>query len=519
MDIKKILIANRGEIALRIIRACKEIGIKTVALCPQKGQEKHFLETKLSNEFYYLEEEGILGYLDQRKIIKIAKKAKVDAIHPGYGFLAENGDFADLCNKNNIKFIGPEGETLRRLGNKIGARKIARKIGCPLLNGTRKPIQDETECLKVAKKMERPFLLKAADGGGGIGIAVIKDRDQEKLLSTFRRLKRVVKSAFGSDRIFIEQCLEQPRHIEIQIIGDGKGKVIHFGERECSVQRRFQKLIEEAPSPFVDKKLRKKMGKLAVKIGKYLKYENVGTVEFLVDAQRNFYFIEVNPRIQVEHPVTEIVTGIDIIKEQIKIAGGERLDLKQRKIKFSNWAMEFRICAEEATENFGPRVGTITNYSPPGGKGIEVHSFCHPGQKIFPYFDSLIAKLIVFDKDRQSAISRAKRAFDEFVIEGVPTLIPFYKVILKNKNFVEGNLSTSFIRENNLIERLREEKAENKKRAAPLKESSGEVSKKEIASIAVHLFRELQKDITKEREVNKWKIISRQKFLEDDSPR
>ncbi|PJC47326.1 MAG: pyruvate carboxylase subunit A [Parcubacteria group bacterium CG_4_9_14_0_2_um_filter_35_11] len=516
MEIKKILIANRGEIALRIIRACKEMGIKTVALCPQKGQEEHFLETKLADEFYYLEEEGILGYLDQRKLIEIAKEADVDAIHPGYGFLAENGDFADFCEKNDIKFIGPKGETLRKLGNKLEARKIAQKIGCPLLNGTPRPIQNEIECLKIAKKTDIPFLLKAADGGGGIGIAVIKDRDQEKLLMNFQRIKRMAKTAFGSDMVFFEKCLEKPRHIEFQIVGDGKGKVLHLGERECSVQRRFQKLIEEAPSPFLDKKLRKKMGKFAVKIGEYFNYESLGTVEFLVDSKKNFYFIEVNPRLQVEHPVTELVAGIDLVKEQIKIAQGEKLDLKQRKIKMSNWAMEFRICAEEATEDFGPRTGTVTHYLPPGGKGIEIHSFCHVGQRIFPYFDSLIAKLIIFDKDRQSVISRARRAFDEFIIEGIPTLIPFFKIVLQNKNFIEGNLSTSFIQENNIIEKVREAKAKIKKEVT-FKETPEKITKKEIALIVAHFFQEIQETNRKENRINKWKIINRQKFLEEEN--
>lgn len=517
MEIKKILIANRGEIALRIIRACKEMNIKVVSLCPQKGQEEHFLETKLADEFYYLEEEGILGYLDQRKIIRIAKKAKVDAIHPGYGFLAENGNFADLCKKNNIKFIGPSGQALRILGNKIEARKIARKVGCSLLNGTPKPIRDQKECLEIAKKIKRPFLIKAADGGGGIGIAVIKDKDQDKLLNTCQKIQREAKTAFGSDMIFIEQCLESPRHIEFQIIGDGRGKVVHLGERECSVQRRFQKLIEEAPSPFLDKKLRKKIGKLAVKIGEYLDYENVGTVEFLVDAKKNFYFIEANPRLQVEHPVTEIVTGIDLVEQQIKIAREEKLDFKQKNVKISDWAMEFRICAEEPTENFGPRTGTITNYLPPGGKGVEVHSLCRVGQKIFPYFDSLIAKLIIFGEDRYKVISRARRALDEFVIEGVPTLIPLYKALLKNKDFVEGNLSTSFIKEKKIVEKVRMEKFKSQKKPVSFRQLSKKTNKEDIAFIAVNLFQKLEEQNKKEVKLSKWKIISRKQFLEENN--
>ncbi|MFH0987698.1 MAG: biotin carboxylase N-terminal domain-containing protein [Patescibacteria group bacterium] len=518
MVIKKILIANRGEIALRIIRACKEMGIRSVALCPQKGQEEHFLETKFADEFYFLQEEGILGYLDQRKIIQIAKAAKVDAIHPGYGFLSENGDFADLCKRNDIKFIGPRGETLRRLGNKIEARKIAQKVGCPLLNGTLKPIESEMDCLRVAKKTETPFLLKAADGGGGIGISVIRDRDQKKLLETFNRLRREAKVAFGSDMIFIEKFLEGPHHIEFQIIGDGKGKVVHLGERECSVQRRFQKLIEEAPSPFLDKGLRKKMGKFAVKIAERLNYENVGTVEFLVDRDRDFYFIEVNPRLQVEHPVTETVTGIDIVEQQIKIAQGEKLDLKQRKIRMSNWAMEFRICAEDAAENFGPRPGTITNYLAPGGKGVEIHSFCRPGQKIFPYFDSLIAKLIISGKDRTSVIKRARRAFDEFIIEGVPTLIPLFKVILGEKAFIDGDLSTCFIKDRNIIEKLRVERAISPKRVFFSEDSSKEIDKKDIAMIAARLFKDFQGNICSEPKINKWRATNRQISLGKGGP-
>jgi len=497
----KILIANRGEIALRIIRTCKELGIKTAALCPQKGQEDNFLETKFADEFYYLNQEGILGYLDQKRIIQIAKIAKADAIHPGYGFLSENGDFADLCAKNNIKFIGPPGNILREVGNKIKARQIAKRIGLPLLPAVEKPIRDQKECLKIAKEIGCPFLLKASNGGGGIGMEVVEKIDKDKLFSIFRKLQLQVKNAFGSDEIFIEKFLQNPRHIEFQILGDGKGNVVHFGERECSIQRRYQKLVEEAPSPFLDKKLRKKMGEAAVKFGKYLKYESLGTVEFLIDKDKKFYFMEVNPRLQVEHPVTELIYRVDLVEQQIRIAQGEKLNFKQRKIKFSGWAMEFRINAEKPQENFLPTTGTVTHYLSPAGKGIEIHSFLHQGQIIFPYFDSLLAKLVIFGKNRDRVIKRAKRAFNEFIIEGLPTLIPLYKLILENNNFIEGNISTAFLKKEKVIEQLSEEK---RKPATVPPEGSSE-DKKEIALMVAQIYFGTQKQKILSPEVSKWK--------------
>ncbi len=514
--IKKILIANRGEIALRIIRTGKEMGIKTVALYPIPEDSDQFLETKFADESYCLEEEGILGYLDQRKIIQIAKKSGADAIHPGYGFLAENGDFADLCQKNNLKFIGPTGDTLRKLGNKIEAKRIARAVGLPLLSGTGKAVKDEKEFLKIAKKVRPPFLLKAANGGGGLGIEIIEEENKEQLLNTFRKLKREVKSAFGSEEIFIEKFFKNPRHIEFQILGDGRGKVLHFGERECSIQRRHQKLIEEAPSPLLDKKMRKKMGKLAVKFGEHLKYESLGTIEFLVGEDKKFYFLEVNPRLQLEHPITELITGIDLVEQQIRIASGEKLNLKQKNIKFSNWAMEFRIYAEDALNNFQPRTGTITQYLTPGGKGIEIHGFCRTSQKIFPHFDSLIAKLIIFGKDRNSVIQRAKRALDEFIIEGVPTLIPFYKVLLENQRFLEGRLSTSFIEEEKIIETLRKTYPKGGVEKIKIKT---ELDPKELAKAVAKLYLELKKEKPKEPEINKWKLAERMKIFEEEIPR
>lgn len=502
----KILIANRGEIALRIIRSCKELGIRSVALCPQKGEEKHFLETKLADEYYFLDEEGILGYLDQRKILEIAKKARVDAIHPGYGFLAENGDFAALCRENGIKFIGPTPNVLRKLGNKIEARKMARRVGLPLLPAFEIPLRDERECKTAAKEIGLPFLLKAANGGGGVGIKVIDKENYKETISLFKKLKREVKNAFGSEEIFIEKYLPKPRHIEFQILGDGKGKVVHFGERECSVQRRHQKLIEEAPSPFLDKRMRERIGNLTVRFAKYLKYESLGTFEFLMDEKRNFYFMEVNPRLQVEHPVTELITGFDLVKEQIKIASGENLNIRQRDINFSNWAMEFRINAENAYDNFQPHSGLITRYLPPGGKGIEVHSFCQSGQKIFPFFDSLLSKLVVFGKSRNEVIKRAEGALDEYIIEGVPNLISFYKVLIENKNFIEGSLSTSFIVDNNIIETF---KKKHPKQDLEKKEEVEEINEEELAKLIAGLYQEFKKEAPASQIQNKWKLFSR----------
>jgi len=515
----KILIANRGEIALRIIRTCKEMGIKTVALCPQKGEEDNFLETKLADEFYYLDEGGILGYLDQRKIIEIGKRAGADAIHPGYGFLSQNADFAELCQLNGIKFIGPNAETLRRVGDKIEAKKIAWKVGIPLLPGPQRAI-NEKECFKVAKKIKPPFILKAVDGGGGIGMTEIHHLDKKNLIENFQRLRRMSESAFDSRKIFIEKLLISPRHIEFQILGDGRGKVLHFGERECSIQRRHQKLVEEAPSPFLDQKLRERMGNLAVRLGQHLRYEALGTIEFLVDQDKNFYFLEVNPRIQVEHPVTELIYGIDLIELQIRVASGEKLNLKQKHIKFSGWAMEFRIYAEDALDNFQPRAGQITRYLPPGGKGIEIHSFCQADQKILPYFDPLLAKLVIFAKDRKSVIQRSKRAFQEYIIEGVPTLIPFFKVILENQSFLEGRLSTDFIKREKIIETLKSV-TPSPVETLPLPQKIEKVepekviTEKEIAYLVAKFYQDLRKEKSELPEINKWRLAGRMNIFEE----
>ena len=508
---------------MRIIRTCKEMGIKTVALCPQKGEEDNFLETKLADEFYYLDEEEVMGYLDQRKIIEIAKQAGAEAIHPGYGFLAQNADFAELCRINGIKFIGPQAETLRRVGDKVEAKKIAWKVGIPQLSGPQRAI-DEKECFKMAKKIKPPFLLKAVNGGGGIGMTEIHRINKEEIIESFQKLRRMTASAFNSQKIFIEKLLISPRHIEFQILGDGRGKVLHFGERECSIQRRHQKLVEEAPSPFLDQKLREKMGNLAVKLGQHLRYESLGTVEFLVDQAKNFYFLEVNPRLQVEHPITELITGFDLVELQIRVASGEKLELKQKHLKFSGWAMEFRIYAEDALNNFQPRSGQISQYLPPGGKGIEIHSFCQVGQKIFPHFDPLLAKLVIFGKDRMRAIQRAKRAIAEYVIEGVPTLIPLYKVLLENQNFLAGRLSTDFIEREKIIETLKEKAVPQKIAGPEVSPVPGErekvkpekeIREEEIARLVAKIYQDMKKQEMGEQEINKWKMAERMSIYED----
>lgn len=519
----KILIANRGEIAIRIIRTCKELGIKTVALCPQKEEEESFLETKLADEFCYLEEAGATGYLNQNKMIEIAKRSGAEAVHPGYGFLAQNADFAELCRVNGIKFIGPTAETLSKIGDKVEAKKIAWKVGIPLLPGPQRAI-DEKECFKTAKKTKPPFLLKAVDGGGGIGMTEIHRINKEEIMESFQRLKRTSESAFNSKKIFIEKLLISPRHIEFQILGDGRGKVLHLGERECSVQRRHQKLVEEAPSPFLDSKLREKMGNLAVKLGQHLRYEGVGTVEFLVDQDKNFYFLEVNPRLQVEHPVTELITGFDLVELQIRVAGGEKLDFKQKHIKFSGWAMEFRIYAEDALDGFRPLAGEINKYLAPGGKGVEIHSFCRTGQKVLPCFDPLLAKLVVFAKDRKSVIERAKRTLREYVIEGVPTLIPFYRVLLENRNFLEGKLSTDFIEKEKIVEALKEknipqEIAVPQRASVSLKEQETDREKtmdeERIAWLAAKFYQNFKEEETESPMVNKWRLAERMSIFEE----
>ncbi len=510
--IKKILIANRGEIALRIIRTCKEMGIKTVALCPFKGQESNFLETQLADEYYFLEREGAKGYLDKKLLIEIAKKAKADALHPGYGFLSENWEFAKLCQKNKIIFIGPQFWILKNLEDKIKAKKIAKKAGIPVLPDSRGPIRTKRDLVKWARKIGSPFVLKALKGGGGVGIRVINGEiSLGQLFAISLGIQRQTNLAFSDTDFYLEKCLLKARHIEFQILGDGKN-FLHLGERECTIQRRFQKLLEEAPSPYIDEKLREKMGNLAVKLAKSLKYKGVGTVEFLMDENKNFYFTEVNPRIQVEHPVTEAITGIDLVREQIRIAQGEKIGFSQKDISFSNWAMEIRVNAEDPLENFKPSPGRIEKCFLPGGQGIFVHTFLHDGQEIFPYFDPLLAKIIGVGKNRKEAICKLKRALDEIVIEGIKTNIPFFKKLLEDERFLRGHFYTDFLEKSKILEKIKI--SEVCKKYPSLKR---QIDKKEIAKIIYEIYCQFKKT-EREKEkpfVSEWQMAERMKMLKD----
>ena len=508
MLIKKILIANRGEIALRIIRTCKEMGIKTVAICPKKGEESNFTETSLSDEFYYLEREGAQGYLDIKRILELAKKARVDAIHPGYGFLAENWLFAKLCEKKGIKFIGPHFKVLKKLEDKIEAKKIAKRVGIPILPMSDGSINSLRDLRKWILAIKPPFVLKSRKGGGGIGIRTINGEISfGEVFTIALGIRRQMSMAFSDTDFFLEKYLPEAKHIEFQIISDGKN-FLHLGERECSIQRRFQKLLEESPSMFLPDGKREEMAKLAIKLSRELRYQGVGTVEFLVDKDKNFYFLEVNPRIQVEHPITEARTGIDLVEQQIRISQGERIKFSQNDVHFSGWAIEARILAEDPQKNFRPSTGKITKYIPPGGQGIFLHTFLHEGQEIEPYFDSLLAKLISLGKDREEAISKLKRALEEFQIEGVPTTIPFFKVLLENKDFLAGNFTTDFIEKSKILERVSPQVFIEK----PLEK---EINEEEIAKIVYQIYKLLkEKKEIEPQEVSNWQVAERLKMLE-----
>ncbi len=510
MKIKKILIANRGEIALRIIRTCKEMEIKTVALCPQKGQEKNFLETQLADEYYFLEREGAQGYLDIKRILEIAKKAKVDAIHPGYGFLAENWLFAKICEKQKIKFIGPHYSVLKKLEDKVEAKKLAKKLQIPILPMSEKSIKSLKDLRKWILKIKPPFILKARRGGGGIGIRVVNGEiSVGEIFTLALGIKRQMSMAFSDTEFFLEKYLSGARHIEFQILGDGK-KILHFFERECSIQRRFQKLLEEAPSPALDEKLREKMANSALKLMRNLKYESAGTVEFLLDENKNFYFMEVNPRIQVEHPVTEAICGIDIVEWQIRIAQGEKINFSQEDILPKGWAIEARICAEDPSKNFKPSPGKIENFLLPGGQGVFVHTFLHEGQEILPYFDSLLAKVIGYGKDRKEAISKLKRALDEIVIEGVKTNIPFFKTLLENEKFLKGELSTDFIEREKILERMKI--PEICKTFLPKKPK---MTEEVLAQIVYQIYKSLKQREEQKSKVSNWQIIHRLSLFQE----
>jgi len=439
--IKKVLIANRGEIALRIIRACQELGIRTVAIHSTADAEA--LHVRFADQAICVgPPPSKQSYLDVPAILSAAEISGADAIHPGYGFLSENADFAEVVQSCGLTWIGPKPELIRMMGNKVRAREVAAEAGLPLLPGSKSALQDAKEAAEMAKKIGYPVILKAAAGGGGRGMKIV--RDPAMIAQAFNTASAEAVAAFGDGSMYIERYVEKPRHIEIQILADKHGKVLHLGERECSVQRRHQKLVEEAPSPAIDAKLREKMGKLAVEAMKKLGYDSVGTLEFLLDEKGNFYFMEMNTRIQVEHPITEAITGVDLVKEQIRVAAGEKLRLNQKDIAFRGHAIEFRINAEDPV-TFAPSPGTITGFHVPGGFGVRVDAAAYEQYRVQPHYDSLIAKLIVYGASREEAIARGRRALEEMVVEGIRTNVAFHKKVLGWPEFLEGQYDTRIV--------------------------------------------------------------------------
>lgn len=439
----RILIANRGEIAVRIMRTCKMLGFETIAIYSEVDKDKPFVAMADYAECIG-EANPADTYLNMEKIVNVAKKLKADAIHPGYGFLSENENFAQLVQDNGIIFIGPSPDAIKKMGDKLEAREIAKIAGAPIVPGSESPISSVEEAIEIAKKIGFPILIKAAAGGGGKGMRIVYEEGE--LESAIRGAKNEAKFAFGDDRVYIEKYVEEPHHIEVQIIADKFGNVVALGERECSIQRRHQKVIEETPSPIVTPELRQKLFESAIKISKAVNYENAGTVEFIVDKNRNFYFLEMNTRLQVEHPITEMVTGIDIVAEQIKVAFGNRLSFSQEDIKPRGHAIECRIYAEDPLNNFLPSTGKITEIRQPSGPWVRVDAGIEAGNEITIHYDPMISKLVTWGKDRMEAIERMKVALSEYKIYGVKTTIPFCLWVMKNEHFRQGKYDTHFIK-------------------------------------------------------------------------
>jgi pyruvate carboxylase subunit A len=477
---KKVLIANRGEIAIRVMRACRELDVKTVAVYSEV--DKNALFAKYADEAYLIgPAPASQSYLNMDKIIEVAHKTGAQGIHPGYGFLSENEIFAQRCQKEGIVFIGPSGKTIQSVGSKIAAKKTMKAAGIPVIPGSENGIGDLDEAIDVAEAIGYPVIVKASAGGGGIGMKVV--RKTEELRETIESTRRVAKSSFGDATVFIEKYLEEPRHIEFQILADSYGNIIHVGDRECSIQRRHQKLIEESPSPIMTPQLREKMGHDAVKAAAAINYTNAGTIEFLY-SKGDYYFLEMNTRLQVEHPITEIVTGVDLAKEQLRIASGEELSYKQSDIQQRGWAIECRLNAEDPLNNFTPSPGKLRRYRSSGGPGVRVDSGVHTGFTITPYYDSLISKLTVWGRDRDEAIARMKRALYEYIIVGVTTNIPFHKAVMNNPNFKRGELTTHFIEDNNIIKEVEKIIEAQKEKGATLASALGAEDKKVAAITA-----------------------------------
>jgi acetyl-CoA carboxylase biotin carboxylase subunit len=490
---KKILVANRGEIAVRVLRACREMEIRSVTI--YSDADRNALHSRYADEVYYVgPAPAIESYLKIDKIIEVARKSGAEAIHPGYGFLAENTEFARACEDNGIVFIGPNSRAVELLGDKIASKKTMSKAGIPVIPGSEGAINKEEDARRIAAEIGFPVLIKAAGGGGGKGMRVVSDA--QSLGSAMKQAIGEARSAFGNPTIFIEKFLESPRHIEFQILADNHGNAVHLFERECSVQRRHQKLIEESPSAIMTTELRARMGDAAVKAVNASKYNNAGTVEFMVDREKNFYFLEMNTRLQVEHPVTELITGVDIVKEQFKIAAGEKLSLKQDDITMVGAAIECRISAEDPENGFAPSTGKIVELIEPGGIGVRIDSGIYEGFQVPIYYDPLVAKLLVWAPTRQEAIIRMKRALSEYMVRGIRTSIPFHVLVMEHPKFVEGDYDTTFI--DKVLKKI-EYKKQNY----------------DIAAISSVLGRELKSkrvrvsSIQREKTDNPWKMAGR----------
>jgi acetyl-CoA carboxylase biotin carboxylase subunit len=439
---KKVLVANRGEIALRVIRACKELGIETVAVYSEADRDS--LHTRFADDDVCIGRAPARdSYLNIPRIIAAAEITGADAIHPGYGFLAENAEFADIVRTSNITFIGPTGDQIRQMGDKAAARNLAQKLNVPTVPGSPGPVDGAEAGLALAETIGFPVIIKAAAGGGGKGMRVAQDA--EAFAQAFSLAKQEALAAFASDQVYLEKYLARPRHIEIQVMGDTQGRVMHLCERDCSVQRRHQKLIEEAPSPVVDATLRQDIGDAAVRLAEAISYAGAGTIEFLLDEDGAFYFMEMNTRIQVEHPVTEMCTNFDLVKEQIRVAAGEPLSFVMNGHRLRGHAIECRVNAEDPARNFQPSPGTITAYHPPGGPGVRVDTHIYAGYTVPPYYDSLLAKVIVHGNSREEALARMRQALDSFIIEGVTTTIPFLSRVMRHPDFVAGRVDTKFL--------------------------------------------------------------------------
>jgi len=496
MLFNKVLIANRGEIAIRVIRACRELGIKTVAVYSEADAES--LHVQYADECYLIgPADSTQSYLNIDKIIEVAKKSKCEAIHPGYGFLSQIPAFAEACKENSIEFIGPNSEVLKQMGNKVEARRTAIEAKVPVIPGSTEPAQSVEEALEIAEKVGYPVLVKAVFGGGGKGMRMVVD--EEEMQRTLELAASEAESSFGSREIYVEKFLPRARHIEFQLLADKQGNVIHLGERECSLQRRYQKLIEETPSPFMTKELRKEMGEAAINIARTVNYVSAGTVEFLVDQKRNYYFLEMNTRLQVEHLITEMVTGIDIVKAQIRIAAGQKLEYEQSSITMRGHAINCRINAEDPYSNFMPSPGTMVKFQPPRGPGVRVDTHLYSDYSLSVFYDPLIVKLAVWGANRDEAVQRMKNALSEFVIEGVKTTVPFHKKIMEDEHFLSGDVHVNFVDER-IKELMPEQALDEEEVAAIVAVLAGQVERRGVRAVIPR---------RESKAVSQWRLVGR----------